>query len=77
MKRLFLRYFRRGIRRDETPPACMFNLPESVAYSAFLASGVEGVHEVSFTQFLASMRAASPRRPSRDAHSAATAHFAS
>ncbi len=61
MIRLLAQWFRRGLRRAQAPQAGMFNLPESVAYSAFLASGVEGVNEVSFAQFLASMRDASPK----------------
>jgi len=41
------------------------NLPESIAYSAFLASGVEGTGEVSFAQFVATL----PSRHLRHAHS--------
>jgi len=52
MKKLLQRRFRRG-RQARGP---LFpNLPESIAYSAFLASGVEGVGELSFAQFVAIM----------------------
>jgi hypothetical protein len=43
---------------DDAPTAC---LEESVAYSSFLASGVAGIEDVSFEEFLRLIRS-SPLR---------------
>ncbi len=42
-------------RRVATTPVAFPNLPESIAYSAFLASGVEGAGEMSFSEFVATL----------------------
>lgn len=56
MKRLFARFSRRPVAASRPGFAELFpNLPESIAYSAFLASGVEGVGELSFAQFVAAL----------------------
>lgn len=56
MKRLFAWFFRRRPALSRPGAASLFpNLPESIAYSAFLASGVEGVGELSFAQFTAAL----------------------
>lgn len=68
MKKLWYRLFPRGPVSAALPITNLpiTNLPESIAYSAFLASGVEGVGEVSFAQFVALMdeKHEGARRPS-------------
>lgn len=45
---------------EPSPPQGDADLARSVAYSAFIASGVAGVEQVSFREFCASLREAAP-----------------
>jgi hypothetical protein len=66
MKRLIDRFLsRRG--RSAIPAGCSFpNLTESIAYSAFLASGAEDAETMSFAQFRAPQDMDSQSSPSRE-----------